>query len=226
MPDRYTRFGEFFMQGLAARLAPGTPIEVPNVGTCVIRQIIEPRMHHSNWSMQVDISFPDSYSQMTVGLYTFGSCLLKDTEAIALPEPTYADENDTLFPAEHQEAWARLLQSLEDAFTSSGFRVGSGDDCDFYLVEDYMPSEGVSALVLRPESLTSEVVAACQVCAQAEAKWNLWVRLGFEFTDKLSTGHQESVLVRPDRVVRDYDGKRLRQEYGTRIPFVAGASDV
>lgn len=225
MPDRYTRFGEFFMQGLAQLLAPGTVVNVPHVGACPIRSQIEPRMHHSNWSMQVDISFPDSYSQMTVGLYTFGSCLLKDTESIALPDPTYLDENDTLFPAEHQEAWGRLLDAIEAELTGRGYKVGSSDECDFYLIEDYMPSEGVSALALKPEAVTQEVIAACQGLAQVEAKWNLWVRFGFEFTDKLSKGHQESVLVRPDRVVRDYDATRLQREYGSRIPFIAVQSD-
>jgi len=225
MPDRYTRFGEFFMQGLADLLAPGTCVNVPHVGTCRIRNVIEPRIHHSNWSMQLDISFPDSYSQMTIGLYTFGSCLLKDTEAIELPDPTYIDENDTHFPAEHQEAWGRLLVGVESELTKLGYRVGSEDACDFYLIEDYMPSEGVAALVLRPEAFTREVVASCQNLVQSEPNWNLWVRFGFEFTDKLSKGHQESVLIRSDRIVHDYNAKRLEQEYGQRIPFVAGASD-
>jgi hypothetical protein len=208
------------MQGLAGLLAPGTAVEVPYVGTCQIRNVIEPRMHHSNWSMQVDISFPGSYSQMTIGLYTFGSCLLKDTETVQLPDPTYEDENDTLFPAEHREAWVRVLDGVEAELIARGYRVGSADDCDFYLIEDYMPSEGVSALVLNPEALTEEIVAACQRIAKSESRWNMWVRLGFEFTDKLSKGHQESVLIRPDRIVLDLDPLRLAQEYGDRLPYV------
>ena len=225
MPDRYTRFGEYFMQGLATVLAPGTPVDVPHVGRCRIRSVIEPNMHHSNWSMQVDIAFPDSYSHMTIGMYTFGSCLLKDTEAIALPDPSYEDENDKLFPREHQEAWGRLLDSLEAGLLELGYRIGSDDDCDFYLIEDYMPSEGVSAIVLRPEALTASVVELSQRLTLTEPQWNLWVRLGFEFNDKLSRGHQESVLIRPDRVVRDFNATRLKSEYGSRIPFVTHASD-
>ena len=213
------------MQGLAGLLAPGTAIEVAHVGTCQVRSVIEPRMHHSNWSMQVDISFPNSYSQMTIGMYTFGSCLLDDTETIQLPDPTYEDENDTLFPAEHQEAWGRVLDGVESELVARGYRVGSADDCDFFLIEDYMPSEGVSALVLRPEALTEEVVAACQRIAQSESRWNLWVRLGFDFTDKLSKGYQESVLIRPDRIVLDFDATRLAQEYGARFPYIRARGD-
>jgi len=72
--------------------------------------------------MQVDISFPGSYSCMTIGMYTFGSCLMGDTEKITLPEPTYTDDNDSIYTKEHQEAWFRLLDSLESELEAQGYR--------------------------------------------------------------------------------------------------------
>ncbi|WP_295639778.1 hypothetical protein [uncultured Methylibium sp.] len=220
MPDRYTRFGEFFMRGLARTLAEGTPIDVPHVGVCKVRSVVEPRMHHSNWSMQVSISFPDSHSEMTIGMYTFGSCLLPDTEAIKLPAPSYVDENDTLFPKEHEEAWFRLLGAVERELEALGYRLGSDDDSDFYLITDYMPSNGISVSALKPAVLTPDVLDLCQRLARTEAQWDLWIRLAFEFTDKRSTGHAENILVRPDRIVHDYDPVRLFNELGADTPIV------
>lgn len=220
MPSRYTRFGEFFMQGLAKALAEGTPVDVPHVGRCTIRNVLEPHMHHSNWSMQVSISFPDSYSEMTIGMYTLGSCLMEDTEKIELPEPAYEDEKDEIYPSEHQEAWFRVLDSLETELEAAGFRVGSADEDDFFLGTDYMPSDGISCSVLKPGLLTEELIARCQRLAKAEAVWNIWIRLAFDFADKRHRGHAENILVRPDRVVHDYDAARLRQEFGEEFPLM------
>jgi hypothetical protein len=225
MPSRYTRFGEFFMQGLAKTLAEGTSVDVPHVGKCNVRHVSEPHMHHSNWSMQMSISFPDSHSEMTIGMYTFGSCLMSDTETIALPEPTYTDEADTIFPRQHQEAWYRVLDSLESELERHGFKVGSSDDCDIYLITDYMPSEGISASVLQPSALRSELISLCQTLVRGEPEWNFWIRLALEFTDKRHHGHSENVLVRPDRVVNDFDLARLRREFGTEIPLLEASGD-
>jgi hypothetical protein len=213
------------MQGLARALAEGAQIEVPHVGTCKVRHVTEPNMHHSNWSMQVSISFPESYSEMTIGMYTFGSRLMRDTEGIELPDPTYIDENDAVYPKEHQEAWFRLLDGLEQELEAQGYRLGSDDDADFFLVTDYMPSNGISVSVLKPHLITPDLVALCQRLAQSEQQWNLWVRLSFEFTDKRNKGHAENVLVRPDRVVHDYNPERLRLEYGREIPLLSICRD-
>ena len=225
MPDRYTRFGEFFMQGLARVLAEGTPVPVPHVGECKVRHVSDPRMHHSNWSMQVDISFPDSYSGMTIGMYTFGSCLMDDTEKITLPEPTYTDENDSIYPKEHQEAWFRLLDSLENELEAQGYRVGSSDDSDVYLITDYMPSDGISASVLKPTQLKPGLIKLCQELVRKEADWKLWIRLAIDFPDPRHHGHSENILVRSDRIVHDYDARRLAAEFPNEIPLLASSSD-
>lgn len=172
-------------------------------------------MHHSNWSMQFSICFPDSCSEMTIGMYTFGSCLMDDTENIALPQPTYEDERDEIYPNEHQAAWFRLIDALEAELEGAGYSIGSTDDDDFYLVTDYMPSNGISCSVLKPELLTLELIDRCQRLTRSEVEWNLWVRLGFDFVDKRHKGHSENILVRPDRVIHDYDAARLRSEFGS-----------
>jgi hypothetical protein len=218
MPTRYTRFGELFMQGLAKALAEGTTIEVPHVGSCRVSHVADPRMHHSNWSMHVSIAFPNSHSDMTVGLYTFGSCLMDDTESISLPEPTFVDENDTIFPREHQDAWYRLLDSLEAELESGGYKVGSADNCDIYLITDYMPSEGISASLLNVSSAKPELLSICQSLVRKEPKWKFWIRLGFDFVDERHKGDSESILVRPDRIVHDYDAVRLLEEFGADLP--------
>ena len=225
MPTRYTQFGEFFMQGLAKTLAEGTPVEVPHIGQCTVRSVLEPRMHHSNWSMQVSITFPNSYSEMTIGLYTFGSCLMDDTEAIDLPEPTYEGEQDKIYPSEHQDAWFRLLGALEEELEAAGFTVGSSDDSDFYLITDYMPSDGISCSILKPGLVTQDLIDRCQRLAKTEATWNLWIRLGFDFVDKRHKGHNENALVRPDRVAHDYDAHRLQSELPNEVPLLQARGD-
>jgi len=221
MPTRYTRFGEFFMQGLAKVLAEGTVIEVPHVGRCLIRNVQEPYLLSSNWGTQVDISFPGSDSQMTIGMYTFGSCLLDDTEAIPLPDPTYEDDADKDYPPEHQEAWYRVLDLLEAELAAAGFTVGSSDDHDFYIITDYMPSAGISCSVLHPKLVSKELISRCQRIAKTESQWNIWIRLEFNFVDKRHSGYSEHVLVRPDRVVHDYDPIRLLAEFPNEIPLLA-----
>jgi hypothetical protein len=220
MPDRYTRFGEFFIQGLAKTLAEGTSIDVPHVGECKVRHVSEPHMQNSNWSMRVDISFPDSYSGMTIGMYTFGSCLMDDTESIELPEPTFTDENNEIYPKEHQNAWFRLLDSLESELESKGYKVGSSDDCDVYLITDYMPSDGISVSLLKPSIVKLDLISLCQALLRAEPDWNLWIRLAFEFSDQRHKGHSENILVRPDRVVHDYDAARLEKELPGELPIL------
>ena len=225
MPTRFTRFGEFFIQGLADALAEGTPIDVPHVGRCKVRRIGEPMMGQSNWSTQVAIAFPDSYSEMTIVMYTFGSCLLRDTETIPLPEPTYTDERDDQFPPEHGEAWYRALELLEAKLERAGFAVGSSDDCDLYLITDYMPSQGISASVLKPAALRKDLISICRSVVRAEPSWNFWIRLALEFSDGRHNGHNENVLVRPDRVVKDFDARRLRAVFGQEIPLLRSSRD-
>jgi hypothetical protein len=221
MPTRYTRFGEFFMQGVAKALAEGTTIDVPHVGRCVVRNVQEPHLLGSNWGTQVDISFPGSDSQMTIGMYTFGSCLLDDTEAITLPDATYEDEADKEFPTEHQEAWYRVLDALEAELEAAGYAVGSADDSDFYIITDYMPSNGISCSVLKPKHVSHDLISRCQRIVKTESEWNIWIRLEFNFVDKRHKGHNEHVLVRPDRVVHDYDATRLAAEFPNELPLLS-----
>lgn len=220
MPDKFTQFGEFFMQGLAQTLAEGTVVHVPHVGACTVSQVSEPRLLQSSWSMNVDISFPESYSKMTIGMFTFGSCLMKDTELITLPAPTYSNEEDDARQKEHMDAWFRLLESLEDGLGSMGYTIGSSDDCDIYLITDYMPSDGISALALKPSVLKPELIRLCQQLVRQEAKWNFWIRLAFDFPEDRHKGFDENILVRPDRVVHDYDAARMAKEFPGELPVL------
>jgi hypothetical protein len=134
------------MQGLVNALPAGTSIDVPHVGRCRIRSILEPAMYSSNWWTHVEIAFPgDSSSQMTIGMHTFASGLMDDTESIDLPAPTYADKNDDLYPKEHEAAWYRALDRLEHELKSRGVNIGSSDDNDVHITSNYMPSDGSSA---------------------------------------------------------------------------------
>lgn len=112
MPDLYTRVGEYFLQGVAKALPVDTSTQIPNIGECNIVSRLEPRLYQGNWSMQVNIGFPNSHSHMTIGLCTCGSCLLDDVEKYTLPSPTDEDETDKEFPPEHQTAWHSLLDDL------------------------------------------------------------------------------------------------------------------
>ncbi|MGS5089694.1 hypothetical protein ACVC7V_24690 [Hydrogenophaga sp. A37] len=220
MPDKFTRFGEFFMQGLAKTLAEGTVVHVPHVGACAVSHVSEPRLLQSSWSMNVDISFPESYSNMTIGMFTFGSCLMKDTESITLPASTDSSEEDDARYKEHMDAWYRLLESLEGELDSMGYTVGSSEGCDIHLITDYMPSDGIYALALKPSVLKPELIRLCQQLVRQEAKWNFWIRLAFDFREDKHKGFDENILVRPDRVVHDYDAARLAKEFPGEIPVL------
>lgn len=52
MPDKFTHFGEFFMQGLAKTLAEGIVVHVPHVGACTVSHVSESRLLQSSWSMR------------------------------------------------------------------------------------------------------------------------------------------------------------------------------
>jgi hypothetical protein len=223
MPTRYTRFGEYFLQGIAKLLSEGTAVDVPNVGRCTIVGQVEPRINSSNWFMQVDIGFPNSDSQMTIGLYTLGSCLLEDSENIELPQPTYEDPNDRRYPREHQDAWFRLLNALEDQLHKAGYVVGSSDDNDIYLITDYYPSDGISASLLKPVVVSEVLIELCQKLVKEHTGWNFWIRLGFDFTDKRYNGVSESILIREDRVVYDFNRERLYSEFGNDFALAAEA---
>lgn len=226
MPDRFTRFGEFFMQGLAKTLAEGAAVHVPHVGECKVSHVSQPRLHQSSWSINVDISFPESCSNMTIGMFTFGSCLMKDTESITLPAPIYTNEEDDARQKEHMDAWYRLLESLEKGLESMGYTVGSSEDCSIYLITDYMPSDGISALALKPSVLTPELIRLSQELLRRDAKWNFSIRFGFDFSEERHKGFDENILVRPDRVVHDYDTVRLAKEFPGEIPILNhGAAD-
>ena len=214
MPTRYTRFGEFFMRGIAAKLTQGTTIDVPNVGRCSVLAQIEPRMNSSQWSMEVDIGFPDSHSQMSIMLCTIGSCLGEDTERIALPDASYEDKADETYPKEHQDAWFTLLGDLETALEAKEYKVGSSDTDDFFIITDYYPSKGISTSILKPSSLTNELVQLCHDLLQQHSGKHFWIQLNLELSDNRHKGHQENILVREDRVVYDLDFKRLRSEFG------------
>lgn len=154
MPDKFTQFGEFFMQGLARTLAEGTVVQVPHVGACTVSYVSE----------------------------------------------------------------SRLLQSLEDGLESMGYSVGFSDGCDIHLITDYMPSDGISALALKPSVLKPELIRLCQELVRKEVKWNFWIRFGFDFPKEKHKGFDENILVRPDRVVHDYDAARLAKEFPGEVP--------
>ena len=118
------------------------------------------------------------------------------------------------------DAWYRLLESLERGLESMGFNVGTSDGCDMYLITDHMPSDGISALALKPSVLKPELIHLCQQLVRQEAKWNFWIRLAFDFPEDKHQGFDENILVRPDRVVHDHDAARLAREFPGEIPFL------
>lgn len=217
MPDLYTRVGEFFIQGVAKALSVGRQIQVPHIGECKVVSQIEPRLHQGNWSMQVDIGFPNSKSQMTIGLYTCGSCLLDDVEKYTLPQPTYEDETDKEFPPEHQTAWYSLLDDLEKELTAVGLVGGSQDETDYYLIEDYYPSRGISGCLRKPSVITPDIANRCQSLLRKHGGWNFWIQFDLELDDPRYHGHNERLLVREDRVVLDMNIPRLHGEFGTEF---------
>jgi len=214
MPDLYTRVGEYFLQGVAKALSVGTSVQVPHIGECNVVSHLEPRLHQGNWSMQVNIGFPNSHSQMTIGLYTCGSCLLDDVEKYPLPSPTYVDETDREFPPEHQTAWYSLLDDLDDELKAAGLAGGSQDGTDYILVEDYYPSRGISGCLRKPSVVTPNLAKLCQSLLRKHSGWNFWIQFDIELNDSRHHGHNERLLIREDRVVVDMNIQRLQEELG------------
>jgi len=90
-----------------------------------------------------------------------------------------------------------------------------------YLITDYMPSDGVSVSVLKPTQLKPGLVKLCQELVQKEADWKFWIRLSMDFPDPRHHGHSENIRVRSDRIVHDYDARRLAAEFPNQIPLLA-----
>lgn len=129
----------------------------------------------------------------------------------------YSIQEDDARQQEHMDAWFRFLASLEAWLESMGYSIGSSDDCNLYLITDYMPSDGISALALKPSVLRSELIGLCQERLRQEVKWNFWIRLAFDFPKDKHHRFAENILVRPDRVVHDYDTARLAKEFPGEI---------
>lgn len=219
MPTLFTRVSEFFMQGIADALSVGSSIRVPHIGECEITGHLGPDLGPSGWSMQIDFAFPHSHSQMTVCLFTFGSCLLDDVKQYALPEPTYKDVTDEEFPPAHQAAWHELREEVHRELNAMGLTYGFEDEKepDYYLIDDYLPSSGISGNLNKPGLLTPTLAKLCQSLLKKHSGWNFWIRFDLVFKDPRYRGRSEGLLIREDRIVLDMNLQRLHEEFGSAI---------
>lgn len=212
MAELYTRIGQLMTKALAEQLS-GAEIDVPHVGRCKVVNVQPPHIANGNWLFTLDIGFPNSNSQYTLGVSTFGSCLLDDVRQLPLPEPDFEDDLEKEFPKEHQDAWFTLHDELEDLLTELGLTGDHEDGSDFYLIDDYYPSRGISGTLNKPAAITPELVRRCQDLLKKHTGWNFWIQFEFDFKDPRHKGKDERLLVREDRIVFDFDQTRLRREF-------------
>jgi hypothetical protein len=130
-----------------------------------------------------------------------------------LPEPDFEDDLEKEFPKEHQEAWFKLHGELEDLLTEMGLTGGYEDGSDFYLIDDYYPSRGISGSLHKPGVVTVDLVRRCQELLQQHSGWDFWIQFDLDFKDPRYKGKDERVLIREDRVVYDWDKERLLREF-------------
>jgi hypothetical protein len=213
MPSRYSRFGQIFSRALQARFSEMGEVAVPSIGTCRVENVLDPYIHNGAWSFTFDLQFPNSYSSMTFGVFTFGSCLLGDTEGLQLPEVDFEDPTDTEFPKEHQDAWFNLLDALREGLKERGLKDSAADDWDFHLVDDYYPSRGVSGTLHKPQAVTADLALWCQSLLRQHGGWRFWIQFDLGFSRPEYMGRDERLLIREDRIVLDMNLARLRTEF-------------
>jgi hypothetical protein len=212
MAELYTRIGQLMTKAVAEHLT-GSDIDVPHIGRCKIVSVQPPHIHSGNWLFTFDVAFPNSNSNFTLGVSTFGSCLLDDVKKIPLPAPDFEDELEKEFPKEHQEAWFKLHESLEDLLTQLGLKGGSEEGSDFYLIDDYYPSRGISGSLHKPRVVAPNLVKQCQELLKQHSGWDFWIQFDLDFKDTRYKGKNERVLIREDRIVFDWDKQRLEREF-------------
>jgi hypothetical protein len=213
MPSRYSRFGQLFTRALQARFSEIGEVVVPSIGRCRVESVLDPHIHNGTWSFTFDLQFPNSYSSMTFGVFTFGSCLLEDTDELQLPEVDFEDQTDKEFPKEHQDAWFNLLEALREGLEERGLKVSSADERDFHLVEDYYPSRGISGTLHSPKIVTTDLALWCQALLRQHAGWRFWIQFDLGFSRPEYMGYDERLLIREDRIVLDMNLERLRTEF-------------
>lgn len=213
MPSRYSRFGQVCTLALRDHFSSIGTIEVPSVGVCTVENVLEPYINSSTWSFTFDLRFPNSYSSMTLGVFTFGSCLMDDTEQVQLPPADFEEETEKEFPKEHQDAWCALRDAVREELTGLGLRDGSDDDSDFYLIDDYYPSRGIAGSLHNPAAVTFDLASRCQSLLQKHAGWNFWIQFDLDFSAPDYAGRDERLLIREDRIVLDMNVARLEREF-------------
>jgi hypothetical protein len=212
MPDLYARFGQIFTQAMRDHLLKTRAVKVPHVGACAFENVQDPEIHNGNWSFTFDLRFPNSGSSMTLGFLTFGSCLMSDAEQLSLPTADFEDPLDKEFPREHQEAWYKLRDALREELLSLGFSDDLNNG-DFYLIDDYYPSRGISGSLRRPSLVTPKLAAQCQMLLRRHTGWDFWIQFDLDFRDPRHKGRDEGLLIREDRIVPDLNVSRLKQEF-------------
>jgi hypothetical protein len=213
MPDLYARIGQLVMKAVAEQLAKIPSIKVPHVGRCTIDNVEPPGIHAGNWSFNFDVKFPKSSSQLTLCVFTSGSCLLDDVERLKLPPPDFEDDLEKEFPKEHQEAWVALREALYKELKSLGLKAGSTKGSDYLLVDDYYPSRGISGSLHKPKIVTSKLAARCQELLKKHGGWDFWIQFDLYFKDRRYKGKHEHLLIREDRIVLDANIARLEREF-------------
>jgi hypothetical protein len=170
--------------------------------------INEPYITRGAWAFAFDVELPKDEGTLMFMLAQIGSGF--DHEKVTLPLPPKDFEDRREFPPEHQDAFFKLLDDVEDELERRGF-IQSGDG-DFTVNSDYYPSRGVTVWVRQPKVLSRALARTCQAMLQ-DRPFPFWISFDLCFDDPAYRGENEALLIRRDRIVEDWNVDRLRQEF-------------
>jgi hypothetical protein len=176
----------------------------------------KPYIYQSGWTFSMEVELPKKEGYLTFGVTQFGSAF--DPAKITLPLPPKDFEDDSLkeFPPAHQEAFYELVDIVKNEITRRGFKHDTHGD--FLINEDYYPSTGVSVSVMKPEVLTKELARQLQSKLQ-NRQFSFFVEFLLVLDDPAYKGKDEGITIREDRIVEDWNAKRLRRELGRRFAW-------
>lgn len=60
-----------------------------------------------------------------------------------------------------------------------GLKGPHGEETDFYLIEDYYPSEGITGSLHRPSALTEDLARRCQELLKKHSDHDFSIRIEF-----------------------------------------------
>lgn len=217
--EMYFRLGGVILRALRDRLSQIHTVPAPGGQEFRLERITEAQPYGAAWSFQFDVALPNDEGTIMIMVAQVGSGFDERRVTLPLPEEEYENTFVKDFPEAHQAAWGRLVDAVESLLVERGFTHSSSGD--FCIYTDYFPSKPsthMQVAVANPRLLTRDLVRSCQALLQRQ-HFPFAIRFSLGMDDDAYKEREESLLVRADRVVEDWDTARLKREFGDRFSW-------